>query len=76
MPKLNGLEALERIKQYDNTAKVVMLIIHEDREYLIKALDLGALGYILYDAKASDLIEAIRKQIKSGRTYNLQWLLN
>ena len=39
MPKLNGLEALERIKQYDNTAKVVMLTIHEDREYLIKALD-------------------------------------
>lgn len=65
MPKLNGLEALERIKQYDNTAKVVMLTIHEDREYLIKALDLGAPGYILKDAKASDLIEAIRKANKN-----------
>ncbi len=68
MPKLNGLEALQKIKQYDSKAKVVMLTIHEDRDYLLRALDLGALGYILKDAKASDLIEAIRKA-NNNQTY-------
>ncbi len=68
MPILNGLEALERIKALDSSAKVVMLTIHQDREYLLKALELGALGYILKDADSKVLIEAVRS-VNSGQTY-------
>lgn len=68
MPVLNGLEALEKIKQVDNGARVVMLTIHQDREYLLKALELGALGYILKDADSKVLIESVRS-VYSGQTY-------
>lgn len=68
MPVLNGLEALEQIKAYDNGVKAVMLTIHQDREYLLRALELGALGYILKDAEASALIEAIRS-VSNNQTY-------
>ncbi len=68
MPVLNGLEALEKIKAMDNSAKVVMLTIHQDRQYLLKALELGALGYILKDAEAAVLIDAVRS-VYNGQTY-------
>lgn len=68
MPILNGLEALERIKAMDGSARVVMLTIHHDRQYLLKALELGALGYILKDAEAAVLIDAVRNA-HAGQTY-------
>ncbi len=68
MPVLNGLEALEQIKILDSSAKVVMLTIHQDREYLLKALELGAIGYILKDADSKVLIEAVRS-VYEGQTY-------
>ena len=45
-----------------------MLTIHQDRDYLLKALEIGALGYILKDADASALIEAVRS-VYEGQTY-------
>lgn len=68
MPVMNGLEAMEQIKAFDNEVKAVMLTIHQDREYLLKALELGALGYILKDAEASTLIESIRS-VSNNQTY-------
>lgn len=68
MPVLNGLEALEEIRSFDPGVKAVMLTIHQDREYLLKALELGALGYILKDADASALVEAVRS-VYGGQTY-------
>lgn len=68
MPVLNGLEALSKIKAMDNNAKVVVLTIHHDKEYLFRALDLGASGFILKDADAKVLIDAIRN-VYHGRTY-------
>lgn len=68
MTVMNGLEALEQIKAFDSGVKTVMLTIHQDREYLLKALELGALGYILKDAEASTLIEAVRS-VSNNQTY-------
>ncbi len=68
MPVMNGLEALEAIRGLDGQARVLMLTIHQDREYLIKALDLGAMGYVLKDAEAKVLVEAIRT-VRGGQSY-------
>ncbi len=68
MPVQNGLEALEEIRSFDPGARAVMLTIHQDRDYLLKALEIGALGYILKDADASALIEAVRS-VYEGQTY-------
>lgn len=68
MPVQNGLEALKEIRAIDGEARVIMLTIHQDREYLFKALDLGAAGYVLKDAESRVLVEAIR-MVSSGQTY-------
>ncbi len=68
MPRVNGLEALERIRKMDSSSKIIMLTIHQDREYLMRALELGAIGYILKDADAKVLIDSVRC-VYSGKTY-------
>lgn len=60
MPKVNGIEALRRFKDMGIKSKVIILTIHEDREYILKTLKLGANGYILKDSSANNLIKGIR----------------
>lgn len=68
IPKKNGLQALEMIRHRDPNAKIIMLTIHQDKEYLFQSLQLGASGYVLKDADGYVLIEAIRK-VYEGETY-------
>ena len=60
MPLLNGLEATRRIKRDCPHARVLILSMHENEEYIRQALASGAMGYILKDAAAHDLLGAIR----------------
>jgi len=60
MPGINGLQAIMEIKQEKMTSRIIVLTIHEDREYLFKTLQMGAEGYVLKDAEPAVLIEAIR----------------
>jgi two-component system response regulator NreC len=60
MPLLNGLEAARRIKRDCPQARVLILSMHENEEYIRQALASGAMGYILKDAAAHDLLGAIR----------------
>lgn len=64
MPKLNGIETLRRFKDMGIKSKVIILTIHEDKEYILKTLKLGANGYLLKDSSANTLIEGIRKVAK------------
>ena len=68
MPKKNGLEAIKELKEKGSTARIIVLTIHEDREYLRKSMKAGASGYIMKDAESDHLIEAIRV-VYSGETY-------
>lgn len=68
MPNMNGIEVLRRLKDIDNTIKVIMLTFYEDREYLLETVNLGANGYILKDAESESLIKAIRDVYK-GESY-------
>lgn len=68
MPGTNGLQAIKELKQDKYPFKIIVLTIHEDREYLFKTIQMGAEGYILKDAEPSVLIEAIRNVFK-GESY-------
>lgn len=59
MPKKNGLEVLEELKKKRNFTKVLILTVHNEVEYLIKAVDIGVDGYILKDSESSELKKAI-----------------
>lgn len=68
MPDINGIQAIGRLKELDIPSKIIVLTIHEDREYLVKTLQLGADGYILKDADAQMLMEAIRN-VHNGQSF-------
>lgn len=59
MPKMNGLDVLKQLNQNNRAFKVILLTVHDETEYLIRALDYGVDGYILKDAEISELKEAI-----------------
>ncbi len=68
MPVLNGLQAIKMLKQETENYKIIVLTLHQDREYLFKTLQLGCEGYVLKDAESSVLIEAIRN-VYRDQTY-------
>lgn len=61
MPVMDGLESLERIKQYDPGAKVIMCSALGQQKYLIKAIQLGARDFILKPFLPERIISAITK---------------
>ena len=68
MPGINGLQAIMEIKNEKIPSRIIVLTIHEDREYLFKTLQMGAEGYVLKDAEPKVLLEAIRN-VNSGKSY-------
>ncbi|MBC1498979.1 response regulator transcription factor [Listeria weihenstephanensis] len=67
-PGENGLVTTKRIKDNFPDTKVLILTMHDDEEYLFRALKLGASGYILKNAKDDELLEAIRT-LQEGEMY-------
>jgi len=60
MPLLDGIEATRRIVAADPRVAVVVLTSFSDREQILRALDAGAVGYLLKDAEPAELARAIR----------------
>jgi two-component system response regulator NreC len=60
MPLLNGLEATRQIKRDFDHIKVLVLTMHDNEEYVRQVLAVGASGYVLKHAAASELVAAIR----------------
>ena len=65
MPKMNGIEVLEELKSTKNPLKVLVLTVHSEVEYLVKAVDIGANGYILKDSGSAELKQAIENIINN-----------
>lgn len=68
MPKCNGIMALREIKRNNLKTKVIMLTIHDDREYLVETINIGAEGYVLKDAESTSLVKAINS-VYLGASY-------
>jgi DNA-binding NarL/FixJ family response regulator len=68
MPHLNGIDALAQLKQDDEQVRVVFLTMHPEVAYARRALEAGALGYVLKHSAPSELIAAIRAAL-DGKTW-------
>lgn len=68
MPKKNGIEVLEEIKKKNMNVKVLILTVHNEVEYLLRAVDIGVDGYILKDSESVELKKAINV-ICNGESY-------
>jgi DNA-binding NarL/FixJ family response regulator len=68
MPGLNGIEALEELKKKNPEVQVVCLTMHTDVAYARRALDAGALGYVLKHSASEELVLAVRAAA-IGRTF-------
>ena len=68
MPQVNGLEVLEKLRNSGNKQKVLILTIHNEVEYLMRAVDIGVSGYLLKDSESSVLKKAIYA-VNNGEIY-------
>ena len=68
MPRKNGLEVLQCLKNLNSNIKVLVLTVHNEVEYLMKAVDIGVDGYILKDSESGELKKAIFA-IVDGQNY-------
>lgn len=68
MPNLNGIEAARQITTRQLAAGVVILSMHSDEAYVLRALKAGARAYLLKESPDSDFIRAIRT-VHSGKAF-------
>ena len=68
MPNLNGIDALVQLKRDNTDVRVVFLTMHRDVAYARRALDAGALGFVLKHSAPAELIRAVRAALQ-GRTF-------
>ena len=68
MPRLSGPDAAQSISQKLPAARIVMLSMHSDEAYVLRALKAGARGYLLKASPEADVIAAIRA-VASGNAY-------
>lgn len=68
MKELNGIEVAERIARENRTVKILILSMHANEEYVLRALRAGACGYMLKDSAAAELQLAI-EAVLAGKTY-------
>src|SRR3546814_906034 len=76
MPGLSGLELAQRVQRHELATKVVIVTTFARAGFLRRALDAGVSGYLLKDAPAEDLAEALRKVHRGGRAIDPQMALD
>ena len=70
MPEMDGITATRRIKREQPGVSVLVVTMHENPDYLLEALDAGAAGYVLKDAPADRLINAVRRTLDGESPLN------
>jgi two-component system response regulator DesR len=72
MPGLTGIELAQRVQRYELPSKVVIVTTFARAGFLRRALDAGVSGYLLKDAPAEQLADALRKVHRGGRAIDPQ----
>ena len=68
MPNLNGIEAAHQMTQDNPELAIVMVSMHSDETYILRALKAGARGYLLKDSAEADLIKAVHA-VAGGKSF-------
>ncbi len=68
MPHLNGIDAATQILKSNSTIGIVMLSMYADESYLVRALSVGAKGYLLKDSAEADVVSAVQL-VAQGRPF-------
>jgi DNA-binding NarL/FixJ family response regulator len=68
MPVMSGIEATKHICKICENTKVAILSMHHTAEYIQRALEAGAVGYLLKDSAGAELVNAIRA-VNDGKRY-------
>jgi DNA-binding NarL/FixJ family response regulator len=68
MPRLNGIEATERIVRENPRTSVLILSVHADEGYVLRTLTAGARGYLLKESADDDILQAVRV-VAEGRPF-------
>jgi DNA-binding NarL/FixJ family response regulator len=72
MPHMNGLQLIEKLSETHPQIKFIVLTMHEEREYVLKALKAGADGYLLKSAERLELENAIKTVFSGGKYFSPQ----
>jgi two-component system invasion response regulator UvrY len=67
MPGMDGLEVLSQLRSYYAKLPILILTMHEEEQYLVRAIGAGAMGYITKRSAPEQLLKAIRKVHAGGR---------
>lgn len=70
MPRLGGLETLERLRADHPSVKVVLLSVHSDPPFIQSAVALGADAYVLKNAPATEVVAAVRAVLNGGSYFS------
>lgn len=68
MPEMNGVEATRLLAERDPEVRVIILSMHSSAEHVHRALAAGAAGYVLKEAAAGEVLDAVRT-VRAGRRY-------
>lgn len=68
MPRLNGIEVVRRLREALPDTRVLVLTMHQEDEYVLQAVRVGAAGYMVKDSAASELLTAVHS-LHAGRGY-------
>ena len=68
MPELSGIEAAAQIRDHCESTRVIILSMHSTVEHIFRALQAGAMGYLLKGSAGSEVVEAVRA-VRAGRRY-------
>ena len=68
MPRLNGIEVVRRLRELLPEARVLVLTMHQEDEYVLQLVRAGASGYLVKDSAAAELIAAVHS-LRDGRGY-------
>jgi DNA-binding NarL/FixJ family response regulator len=68
MPLLNGIEAAEQIRKMNAEIGIIMLTMHADESYVLRALNAGVKGYLLKESAEDDLLRAV-KAVSQGKPF-------
>jgi DNA-binding NarL/FixJ family response regulator len=70
MPRLGGLETLERLRSAHPNVKVILLSMHGDPQFIRSAVALGVDGYVLKDGRTTEVVAAVRAVMKGGSYFS------